>query len=462
MNTVASHILAIDCGSTNLKAALFDAQLTRLSESSVPVVYTVHDAERVEFDAEVTWSAALEVIRQACRGAGVRSEEIGRFALASQAQTFTIVGADLRPQMPFVSWLDRRADAESDELAGVLGEGFHQHCSFSAPVPQLQVAKVLWVRRHHPELFAPGHECMSLPGFFAARLGGVGATDRNLAAMSGLYSLAEGGWWHGMLAACGVAPALMSGLVDVGESVAVRKPCPDLAVSPDATVVFAGNDQTAGAVGNGCGADDMLVTLGTALVAYRFAGYAPGPYHPGGCWGPYPGGGYYELATHDGGCAALDWAREQILPGAGAAQFDALAASAAPAGEVTFHPLRARSDSAWVGDGNDGQRARAVLEGIGFSLRGLIEDGLGAGRVGHLPRVRAIGGGSRSRIWLEIMADILNCEVCRGAGDALLGAARMAAGGLELPREETSPVMVPNAERAAACDTAYRRWQARE
>src|SRR5207253_2406636 len=72
-----------------------------------------------------------------------------------------------------------------------------------------------------------------------------------------------------------------------------------------------------------------------------------GPFSTGGCWGPYPGGGFYELATRDEGCAALDWAVAKLMPD-DEAGFMKCAESAAP-GAGYFYPQRIYTDNAWIG-----------------------------------------------------------------------------------------------------------------
>ena len=309
-------ILAIDCGSTNHKVALFEETLDRRAVCSSPVTYTVRDAERAEFDAEKLWQDTVSLILEACSLATITPRDITTIALASQAQTFTIVDAAGQPVMPCISWADKRAVNESVELERLLGMGFHLRCSFPVPIPQLQLTKLAWLRRHQPQQFVPGNRIVSLPSFLALRFAGLHVTDTNLAAMSGLYSCAENDWWSAALAACGVQRHQIGEVVPVGHSLEARGDCPQLNFAPHLRIVFAGNDQTAGAYANMSRSGRLVVTLGTALAVYRYAGESSGPFQPAGCWGPYPGGGFYELATYDEGCAALDWAVGEVTPGA--------------------------------------------------------------------------------------------------------------------------------------------------
>jgi xylulokinase len=458
MGASRTCILAIDCGSTNLKAAVFDISGHRLSEEAVPVRYPVRTQERVELDPEEIWQATLQVIRNACDRAGVPTRELATISLGSQAQTFTVIDGSGRALRPFLSWLDARATAESALLTPRFGAEYHRHCTFASPLPQMQISMALWTKRHHPETMRPGTYLISLPGFLVRRLAGLTIADRNLAAMMGFYSMRERDWWQPALKAVGISRDQMPRLVETGEKVRVAAPCAELEFSPDLQIVLAGNDQTAGAYGNDCGENIGIVTLGTALVVYRHAGAKPGPFHAFGYWGPYPGGGYYELATRNEGCVALDWAREKLMPGQNPPAFDACAQSVdKPLNTVFFFPSKMGTETAWSGGGNTAERARAVLEGIGFSLRQLIFEDLEASKT--LASLCMTGGGSKSACWLQIIADILDRPVHRGHGDALIGAARMAGVAEEVRGDSRVEVIHPNPEAVANYERQFQSWR---
>lgn len=437
-------VLAVDCGSTNLKAGLFDGALERLAEAAVPVVYTCQGPERYEFSPETFWDSAYGTMRELGDLAGVTD-----LALSSQAQTFLFTDPAGKPLTPAVSWLDRTATAEAEEATVRLGSEFHRHCSFPAPLPQLQLCKVKrWVTRN-PELAEA--RLVTLPGWLALRLGAENTTDDNLAAMGGLYSLSRRDWWPEALAFAGLRADQLPRLVRLGEAIPARPDIPGF--PPDLRVTFAGNDQTAGAYGNGVGEGTVLATLGTALVAYRCVGDRPGACRPGVFRGPYPGNRHYELATRDEGCLALDRVRQERFSGLAVREFDHLAAAYQPTPEsLLFHPERQSLPAA----ADPAELAYATLEGIGFVLRELLEDGLGLAR--GRETVKLAGGGGKSPVWRQLIASILNGPTVRAEGDALLGAAALALGieppaGADQGRCEPDPVQVDLLERR------YRRWR---
>lgn len=448
---VTNHFtIALDCGSTNFKAALFDEGLHRLAEAKLPVQSLAHGIDRVELGADEIWQTTVELIRHTCQQVGLDTSQATRLAITSQAQTFLLLDESGAPLTPLISWLDHRAEALLPQLRHALGADFAQHCSFPSPLAQLQLAKLLWIKQHAPELLARTRLIAPLPTWLTLHLGGAAAIDDNTAAMSGLYSLRSGGYWHAALELCGVQETQLPKLVKAGTPLLLSQ----------SAIILAGNDQTCGALGNGCRAGVWVVTLGTALAAYRLVGQPAGPYHPTGWWGPYPGGGYYEMAVQEYGCAALDWAHQVLFPGQDLAAFFSAVQGAMHAPQATwpfFYPDQMGTPSAWVGSGSQVEMALSVLNGIGFALRSLVFDELSAG--GDLQKLIVTGGGSRSDLWLQLLANILGVPIQRGSGDGLLGAAWLASPKAELPQGSQPAIWFPDTAQVGVYRDIYEQWR---
>ena len=323
---------------------------------------------------------------------------------------------------------------------------------------------MLWLRRHKPAIIKNTSAFVTVPGFLVSRFGFPNAIDTNLAAMSGLYSLKCNGWWPASLDFCGVAEKSLPIVVPLGRKLKAVTHWPNSILPNLAEAVLAGNDQTAGAFGNFCSRKNIVITLGTALVVYRIMGRRRGPYTADGCWGPYPGGGYYELATRNHGCIALDWARARLAPGRNIQFFTTLARKALVRrqemadhqAEALFYPDAMNTKCAWVGNPEPGTRILSVFEGIGFTLKQLIEDDLGV--CVPMPEIRVTGGGSANAFWLQLLADILDARVAQCAGDALYGAARIACLRASAPRENEKAVWFEPRD-AKMQSARYDRWK---
>jgi sugar (pentulose or hexulose) kinase len=416
-------ILAADLGSTNLKAAVFAPDGRRLGEAAQPLAYEVHTSTRAELCPEVVGGIFDRVVLHALEAAGLSGQEITRVALTSQAQTFCVTDSDGRSVGPFLSWSDTRAEAEAAELQGVLGPRFHRQTGVPAVSSRLLIAKALWWMKHRT--LPPDHRLTTLPSWLACRLGAPLVLDRNLAAMTGCFSIPENAWWNEALAAAGLQAAQLGAVVATGEAVPVATPPPLLPGLR--SVVLAGNDHTAGAFGCGCSASRCVLTLGTAGVFYRHAGEAPGPFSASGLWGPYPGGGFYELRHIPHACSALDWADEYLFGSIDSLRFVERARQASPGTSgLTFDPEKWGSPAAWTGRGNAEEMARAVLEGLAAALIGLSR-----GSLETASEIVVLGGGSRLDHWVQMIADMAGRDLVRPSTDGLDGAAMMS--GVSVP-----------------------------
>ena len=186
-------ILAVDLGSTNFKAALFAEDGCRIGESSRPLPYEIQTASRSELSPEAVARCFFEVVAEALSAAGANADKVRRISLTSQAQTFCICDSHGKPVSPFFGWTDLRAEQEALELQKLLRDLFHHQTGWPKVRPGHMLSKVLWWRKRHG---LPGdHRIVSLPSYLAMQLGAAHASDRNLAAMSGFYSIPDKRWW---------------------------------------------------------------------------------------------------------------------------------------------------------------------------------------------------------------------------------------------------------------------------
>lgn len=457
-------IASIDCGTTNFKAAVFDERLNRQAEYLLPTPYTIQNPDRAEMDPAAIRECAHTVLMQACRAAAIAPRLLHRISLTSQAQTFAVFAAGGRALTPFICWTDRRALTEAEEINRMFGAAFKRFCSFAAPLPQMMFPKVLWLQRQQPQGIPSDAILVQLPSYCAMQFGAAHVLDRNLAAMCGFYSIPAAAWHSQTLAMAGIHAAQLPSLVNPGASVPVHQPAcaARIDLDPRVEIVMACNDQTAGGYGNQCGHGKLVVTLGTALVAYRHAGLAPGPFGAAAAWGPYPDGGYYEMAVGNAGCAALDWACQRLSPHDPSALIRAAEkglqrTNAQHPSPVLFYPDRIGSDRAWTLCADLESMGQAVLEGITFRLRQLVTEEFPRGICWD--QLQVTGGGSQNPHWLQLVANVLNCPVRRTGGDALLGAAMMALPSIAPPQELNPAEFRPDPAGVRRYALRYPEWR---
>lgn len=400
-------ILAIDFGSTSFKSALFDTRLRLVTERRASVRYRFAAGGRVELSVMEAERAVRHILPH-----GFKPRVI---AITSQAQTFTVVDHRGKARRPFVSWQDQRAMGEAASLRQQLPD-FAQHCSFADLLPALQLCQMA----HRP--LRQDEMALLLPSYFVRRWTGETVTDDNLAAMSGLYSLRERHWWGSALRAVGLNESQLPRVISIGAIAAVTGRN-DFGLPAGVPVVLAGNDQTAGAYGarldqNGA----MLITLGTAQVAYRCVTRLPAA-RAGMVRGPYPGGRYYRMVADGWGGNLINWA-ETVLAGCATDRTFFAQAARAPVGcrGLVFDPDRGE----WRGLGlhhTTAELARSVLEALTDRMVNLVRRLGGVGQ----DLVLVAGGGSTQPLWRAMVGQRLGVRLRRTTATPLTGAARMAA-----------------------------------
>lgn len=445
-------VLSVDLGSTNIKAALFDPAGNRIGKASRPLPYTRHSNACAELEPEEVAATFFGVLDDALESVGAKREVLRTVGISSQAQTFCVCDEAGNAVGPFLGWTDARADLEAEELRAVLGDRFHATTGMPGVSPELLLSKALWSKRN-AKLGKP-HRIVHLPSYLAMRLGAPQGTDRNLAAMSGLYSIPRGGWWPEAIEAACLESEQLGGLVETGQKVPTLEGCRPHGFSSGLNIVFAGNDHTAGAVG--CGSGRPVLTLGTAGVLYRMAPEGPGPFPSGGIWGPFPGDSFYELLCLSHACSALDWADKHLFGKVDTPRLAREAESTDGRIDILFDPMRWGTPSAWSGVQEKPAMARAAFEGIAFALRDLAGGSFPLAQGG----VSLLGGGARCDFWAQLLADIFQLPMHRSERDGLDGVAILAGC---TPRQTSTPedVFLPRPEMAPLLEDKFRRWQER-
>ena len=424
-------ILAVDLGSTNFKAGVFDRALAVRGSGNSPLQYDHAPGGRVELDAEHVTSAIRRAIRGAIDEADVGPESIRAVSVTSQAQTFTVVDEAGGVKMPFISWLDTRAQDACESLRRdpALAD-FGEHCSFGEMLEVLQICQIRHLQAQQPGAIGPRDRVFSLPTYFARLCTGEAAIDVNLAAMSGLYSLGLEDWWPSALEACGISREQLPKLVAVGSVASqTNRHAGEFGLPRGIPVVLAGNDQTAGAFG----ADlhergGLLVTLGTAQTAYACT---EGISAPAPAWirGPYPGGLHYCMAADGCGGGVINWART-VLSGCRTdeAFFDQVDSAEPGCRGLVFDAELPAGRGAWRNIGphhTPAELARSIVENLVKRMGAMVRR-LNAARPGG--EILVAGGGSRSATWVRLLSEELGAPLAVTEADPLRGAARMALG----------------------------------
>jgi len=480
-----SFVVGIDLGTSSVKAVLVDgaARVRAWAESPLPLF--VPRAGWSEQNPEDWWSATIEVLRELVTNHPAEFGRVAGLALSGQMHGATFLDSGGSPLRPAILWNDGRSIAECREITRLVGFEQLLHTVGNPALEGFTAPKLLWVRRHEPEIFSRTASVLLPKDFVNMRLTGVYSTEPSDASGTLLFDISRGIWSEEVLTALDLDARLLPSLRGSSEVVGhLTGP------AAAATGLAKGLPVTSGGADNACAALAAgVVAPGTILVSIGTSGTVLSPeLRPAveplgrlhtfchvldGCW--------YGMGVVLSAGGSLRWFRDVVMAGA---TYEAIAreASSAPAGSdgLVFLPYLsgertphadAQARGVFFGLSLGHGRAhlsRAVLEGITFALRDsldlLRETGLRAAVV------RATGGGAASAFWMQLLADVFNLPVAAmpAEGGPAYGAALLAGRGVGLfPRLEElapaaagmPPVVSPDPARAEIYDRLYRRYR---
>jgi sugar (pentulose or hexulose) kinase len=400
--------LTIDLGSTEFKAAIIRNDSRLLGTAVCPLSYQKAGVN-VELSINDVEAAFVSIVQGAVASADIHLSDIASIGITSQAQTFTIADETATPVMPFISWLDQRAGKTCEEMReGNIFADFANHSSF----PELSANMQLCVLRHlqtkHPEIFSDKIKILPLPTYLMRLMTGAYAADCNIAAMSGLYSLKENDYWSNALSFLRLSRQNLPEVIDLGSEAAKTQPNNIAGLPQGIPVHSCGNDQTAGAYGAGLKTGDILITLGTAQIAYCCCNNMPEP-ATGLCHGSYPGGLFYAMFAEQGG-AIISQVIEMIPAFRDFQNFASFAKKGSRDSGVHFNINSATNEAEWSDEfANLSDKALAVFVYLSQRVGKMVND---LQQICNADKDFFIaGGGTKNRLWVKLIEEKLNKKI---------------------------------------------------
>ncbi len=447
-------LMGLDIGTTGVKAVVFDAGGRALSRAFREHRVDSDNDGRAEQDPDEVWLHAKTVMREALAAAGTTT--LAAVCASLQGDAVIPLGKDGQVLHPAILGMDYRCLAELPECEKRFGGWELFLRTGMRPHPINSFIKMLWLRRNRPKVFAESKSMASYSDFILRRMGLPGVMDQCMASRSMAYNLEKSDWDDDILAAFDFPRSLLALTAPSGTPIGpmAAEVAKELGLSKAPLVVAGGHDQAVAAIGAGAIVPDIAVaSTGTAEVMSR---YLAEPlltkkmydsYYP--CYCSAMGEGYFTFALNHSGGLAFRWFRDQWCgeetAKAAAAGRDAYAMIVdempeGPSGLYTMPHFTGSgtpdcdmsSRAAIVGMNLTTDRPRAglaLLEGLTFDLRSNLDRMRELGM--ETSRIRNVGGGSRSRRWVQLKADILDIpvEIMTNADAACGGAAALAGWG---------------------------------
>jgi xylulokinase len=441
MNT---YWLGVDIGTGGSRALLLDANGEEAAAVSVAHQDMVmHQPLWAEQDPGDWADAAIRAIRGALAAAGVVGTQVRGVGVSGQMHGLVILDGDHQVIRPALLWCDQRSQPQVDWINQRVGPAKMLEWTANPVLTGFTLPKLLWVRDHEPQHFARVRHLLLPKDYVRFRLTGELATDVSDASGTALFDVVRRRWSFEAVDALGLDRAILPTAFESSDVTGtISAQAAELTgLAAGTPVAGGGGDQASGAVGNGIVKPGTLsCTLGTSGVV--FAHMETVAYDPQGrvhtfCHAVRDK--WHVMGVTQGAGLSLQWFRNQLAPGV---SYDELLTEAAqsPAGarglywlpylmgERTPH-LDAAARGGWIGLTAKHTRAdliRALIEGVSYSQKDCLDLITDMGVKAAL--VRASGGGARSRVWRQILADVFGTPVATLASQegSALGAAILA------------------------------------
>ena len=420
-------LLGVDISTTGAKALLIDQNGEVLTSATTPLSLQTPYPLWSEQDPEEWWQGIKTSIQKVLGAVNSAPGSIAAIGLTGQMHGLVLLDESGQVLRPAILWNDQRTGAQCDQIRERVGRRRLIELTGNDALTGFTAPKILWVQEKEPGIFAQTRHILLPKDFIRYKLTGDYGMDRAGGSGTTLFNLQERTWSDELLGELDLPrewfPPTYEGTEISGQ---VSKQASEITgLKAGIPVVGGAGDQAAGATGVGAVEPGIIaLTLGTSGVV--FAPTESALIEPEGRLHAFchsSPGRWHFMGVMLSAAGSLQWYRDTIAPGM---SFDALVEEAAQippgseglfflpylTGERTPHP-DPYARGAWIGLTIRHERAhmtRAVLEGVAFGLKDSFELIRQAG-LGSIDQVRVSGGGAKSQLWKQILADTLGVEL---------------------------------------------------
>ena len=439
--------LGVDIGGTGAKCVAFDDHGAQLALSYIEYP---NPPGKANLEPQVLSDSVVRVIRDCVQALPAR-DAVAAITVSSFGESFVPIDEQGAPLTDIIMYFANSESGEFDELVRRVGEETFMRVARILPDASYSLAKMLYTLRTAQR---PVWKFLPIAAYVCYRLSGAVMTDVSLACRTLLYDVEKREWSRELLEASGVALDQLPDVCPTGTAVGFLRPeiAQALSLPENVRVVIGSHDQIVNALACGvCEHGDGVDVSGTCeCIEPLFAGI-PGDFaftkENFACVPYVDDAGYVTYAYNISGGAVVRWYRDQLAKHLSAQAkvehvsiYDLLnrACPKEPTDVIVLPFLQGMGGTPDVRPNARGmfygvtmetglpEFYRAILEGLTFEMAYNLEKLEGFGVAPN--RLYACGGGARSKVWLQIKADIWNREILpvkteeTGAlGSAILG-----------------------------------------
>jgi len=438
-------VLAIDCSTTASKAVAWNSGGVAEVEGRAPLDLQTPHPGWGEQDARQWWDASVEATRQVTRL--VDSRRIASICITHQRETFVPLDDVGNPLRNGILWLDERSRPQLAALDHQFGNDILHALTGRPPSMTQSLPKLVWLAEHEPEVIRDAARIVDVHACLVHRLSGKWTTSLACADPMGIVDMRRGTWATDLIQDIGLRAEQFVAIVPPGTVIGAvtSDAAAQTGLSTGTPIVAGAGDGQAASLGAGVtGPGRAFVNLGTAIAGGAISDRYVTDRAYRTCVGPIPGTFVLESVLR-GGTATVSWFMDHFadprLQGEAFDVYERQAAALRPGADGLllvpywnnvmnpyWDPAATGLVLGWSTAHRRHHLYRAILDGIAFEHR-LAMEGIVASTGTPLTEHVILGGGSRSPLWCQIMADVLGAPVLRArSADATnLGAGVLAA-----------------------------------
>lgn len=476
------NFLGIDLGTSSVKIIIMNdgGEVIESASKTYPITYP--QIGWAEQNPEDWWNGTKEGIKELLNRGTIKAEDINGIGISGQMHGLVILDEKNEVLMPAILWCDQRTEKQCDYLNNEFGQDKLSKLTGNKALTGFTIPKVLWVKENKPEIYNKISHMMLPKDYINFKLTGNLASDVSDASGTLMFDVEKRRWSKEMIELLEIDRKVLPKVYESWEVIGniSEEVSNEIGLNTKTVVVAGAGDQAAGAVGTGTTDTGVVsVAMGTSGVVFacdeKFSVDKENRLHSF-C---HSNGKWHQMGVMLSGASCLQWWAETVnsdIPNT----YETLLAEAGESpigsnrlfflpylmGERTPHS-DANAKGSFIGlnmTHKRGDMTRAILEGVCFGLRDSLEilKNLGV----EVKQVRVNGGGARTKLWRQILADIFNLDVCvinSTEGPAYGGAILASVGcGLYTSIDEACKALIkitdttePTAENAEKYNKAY-------
>lgn len=437
--------VGLDLGTTGVKGLLVDAEGKILAIHGEKLSLSTPRPAWAEQDPHDWWNAVVKVLKALSSEASRIGGTIRALATSGQMHSLVIIDRENRVLRDAILWCDQRTYAECEEATNLLGGEEQVLKMVGNPIlTGFTLPKLLWLRKNEPEVYEKIHKMMLPKDFINFMLTGNVTTEHSDASGTTMYNVSKMCWNDDVLSVLKIKKEILPEILPSSGIVGrVKREIAEELNLKDTVVVAGGADNACAALGVGViEPGDVMVSLGTSGTVV--APTLTGSFDPKGrvhFFAHTVPNVRYHMGVMLTATYSLEWFKERFL----SENYDEINEQVAqvPIGSngILFLPYLngertphrdPHARGVFFGLSSFHSKwdvVRAIFEGVAFGIKDSFEI---LKELGLNPkRVRIAGGGSKSRVWNQMIADALGVEIEKPFVDegASYGAAMLACSG---------------------------------